>query len=137
MSTDALRKALTPDRDAVIAALADAELELEHLRAREAELEELIRRARELLGIRPGDVVPGGGIVAPVGPMTLHEAMQHVLRTNGPMTSRQLADTINELGLYRQRQGGAAPAGQISARMKRYPNLFERGADGLIRLIGA
>jgi hypothetical protein len=134
VSADALRNALAPDPAAVAAALAAAEEELRELRERQAELEELIGRARAVLGLQVGDLSPGGEILAPVGDMTLHEAMQHVLRTLGPMSSRELAEAINSRGLYRQKQGGLVPAGQISARMNRYRNLFERDDAGRIRL---
>jgi HB1, ASXL, restriction endonuclease HTH domain len=134
VSIDALRNALAPDPDAVAAALSDAEQELRELRDRQAELEQLIGQARAVLGLRVGELSPGGEVVAPVGDMTLHEAMRHVLRTRGPMSSRELADAINEQGLYRQKQGGPVPAAQISARMSRYRDLFEKDTAGRIQL---
>lgn len=134
MSVDALRNALAPDPEAVAAALASAEQELRDLRDRQAELEQLIGQARAILGLKVGDLSRGGAVVAPIGDMTLHEAMRHVLRTQGPMTSRELAHAINEQALYRQKNGGPVPAGQISARMNRYRSLFERDPAGRIRL---
>jgi hypothetical protein len=134
VSVDALRNALAPDPDAVAAALASAEQELRELRDRQADLEQLIGQARAVLGLKVGELSPGGEVVAPVGRMTLHEAMRHVLRTRGPMSSRELANAINEQGLYRQKQGGAVPAGQISARLNRYRDLFERDSAGRISL---
>lgn len=134
-SADDLRSALAPDRVAVERALAAAEQELQELRERQVELELLITQARAVLGIRVGDVAPSGVVVAPVGDMTLHEAMRQVLRSDGPMTSRELADEINKRGLYRQRSGGPVPAGQISARMNRYPNYFKKVGDDLIGLL--
>ena len=134
VSADALRSALSPDPDALAAALVSAEHELRDLRNRQAELEQLIGQARAILGLKVGQLSPGGAVVAPIGDMTLHEAMQHVLRTHGAMTSRELADAINEQALYRQKKGGLVPAGQISARMNRYRDLFERDPAGRIRL---
>jgi hypothetical protein len=134
VSVDALRNALAPDPDAVADALASAEHELRELRARQAGLEELIGQARAILGLKVGELSPGGEVVAPVGDTTLHDAMRHVLRTHGPMNSRELADAINEQGLYRQRKGGPVPAGQISARLNRYRDLFEKDSDGRIHL---
>lgn len=134
-SADELRNALAPDRDAVERALAAAEQELQELRERQAELEVLITQARSVLGLKVGDVAPSGAVVAPVGDMTLHEAMREVLRAHGPMTSRKLADEINRRGLYRQKGGGPVPPGQISARMNRYPTYFKKVGDGLIGLL--
>jgi hypothetical protein len=49
----------------------------------------------------------------------------------GPMTARQLADFINQRGLYSRRDGTKVPANQISARANRYKHLFVRTARGL------
>lgn len=136
VSASALRSALAPDPDAVAAALVAAEEELRELRVREAELEQLIIQARSVLGLKVGDLTPAGDVLAPVGDMTLHEAMMHVLRARGPMSTRELADAINKQGLYRQKQGGPVPPGQISARMNRYKHLFVRDESGRIHLKG-
>ena len=57
--------------------------------------------------------------------MTLHEAMEQVLRETGhPMTRQELADAINEQGLYQRGDGNPLPASQIGARAKNYPHLF-------------
>ncbi|MBO9051625.1 HTH domain-containing protein [Curtobacterium flaccumfaciens] len=62
--------------------------------------------------------------------MTLHEAMIEVLRENGaPMTSREIADSINARELYRRKDGRALPAGQVSARARNYHQLFHRTAS--------
>jgi hypothetical protein len=50
------------------------------------------------------------------------------------LSTRELADAINEQGLYRQKQGGLVPPGQISARMNRYKQLFLRDEAGRIHL---
>ncbi len=67
--------------------------------------------------------------------LTLHEAMADVLRECGaPMKSRDLADLINVRRLYRPKSGKPLGASQVSARARRYPQLFEREGE-LIRLL--
>ena len=57
--------------------------------------------------------------------MTLHEAMEHVLKEEGrPMTRQELADAINEQDLYQRGDGYLVPSNQIGARAKNYPYLF-------------
>lgn len=64
------------------------------------------------------------------GHVTLHEAMIEVLRENGaPMTSREIADSINARELYRRKDGHALLAGQVSARARNYHQLFHRTAS--------
>lgn len=65
--------------------------------------------------------------------MTLHEAMEKVLRASDGMTSREIADAIARRGLYTKNDGLAAEASQISARARQYPEMFER-TGGVIRL---
>ena len=123
---DALRDALKPDRDAVREALADAERRLVALRAEEAELQQLIARAREELGVE-GDPVKG----VPVGRVTLHDAMVHVLRQRGGqgMTARDLANTVQDTGLYQKRDGSRLELNQIHARVNRYRELFDKNGS--------
>jgi hypothetical protein len=122
---DALRQALTPNRSAVKTALADAERRLVELRAEEAELEELIARAREALGIEFSDV---NGV--PVGRVTLHEAMAHVLREHGGgMRARDLAAAVTKSGLYRKKDGSTLEPNQIHARVNRYGDLFAKNGS--------
>lgn len=120
---NALRQALTPNRTAVKTALADAERRLVELRAEEAELEQLIARARKELGIE-GDRVKG----VPVGRVTLHEAMAHVLTEHGGegMRARELATAVMDSGLYRKRDGSTLEPNQIHARLNRYGDLFTK-----------
>jgi hypothetical protein len=122
---DALRKALTPSRSAVKTALVAAERRLVELRAEEAELEQLITRARRELGIE-GDQLEG----VPVGRVTLHEAMAHVLREHGGegMRARDIATAVMDSGLYRKKNGSMLEPNQIHARVNRYGELF--GKDG-------
>lgn len=56
--------------------------------------------------------------------MTLHEALVLILRENGnqPLV-RQLADAVNERGLYRRRDGSPVEIHQVHARIQQ-----QRGA---------
>lgn len=61
--------------------------------------------------------------------MTLHEAMVEVLREHsGWMYRDELARSIAERDLYRQRSDGPAPSDQLRLRARRYSQLFE-GSD--------
>lgn len=88
-------------------------------------------RLRDLLGR-----FDGPGTLKPVtdseSPLTLHAAMERVLREAGhSMRSRELADTINVMGLYHRRDRSPVPAGQITARAHRYPAIFKRTSAGV------
>lgn len=64
----------------------------------------------------------------------LHEAMRMVLlQSDGPMSSREMADEIEARALYLRGDGRPAGASQIGARARRYPHLFVLDA-GLIGL---
>jgi hypothetical protein len=123
---DALRQALTPDRSALKTALADAERRLVELRAEEVELEQLIARARKELGIEGAQV---NGV--PVGHVTLHEAMAHVLRQHGGegMRAREIAVAVTESGLYRKKDGSTLEPNQIHARVNRHGDLFAKNGS--------
>lgn len=61
----------------------------------------------------------------PTNSMTLHEAIEEVLRNSEcPLTFSEIATTINQKGLYSRKDGRPVPASQISARIKNYPHLF-------------
>lgn len=92
------------------------------------ELRERVASEEDALGT-PGPIARGGD----ARPLKLHEAMAVVLRdhNNEPRTPRQLAAEINERGLYRQRDGGTVPSGQISARLAHYQDIFERSLQGI------
>lgn len=96
------------------------------LRAEEAELEQLIARARKELGIE-SDQVQG----VPVGRVTLHEAMAHVLRKHGGegMRARELAAAVMDSGLYRKKDGSMLEPNQIHARVNRYDDLFTKNGS--------
>lgn len=60
--------------------------------------------------------------------MTLHEAIQVVLQ-NGPMTASEIASAVNSRQLYQRKDGAPVPSSQIHARIKNYPQYFERCGD--------
>ena len=111
--------------------LDEARAELEELRAREAQLDELIAQAEAAL--RAGETEEESN-----GRLTLHEALGQVLleRDNHWMTVRELADEVNKRGLYFRRDGSPVEPNQVHARTKNYTKLFEK--DGpRVRLRGA
>lgn len=122
----------------IAGALQSAEDELSAIRTREAELEELIRDARNALGgasshaEETAAATPRGSGGAP---LTLHEAIAQVLHANGNrwMSANELAAAVNGASLYRKRDGSAAEVNQVHARTNNYKALFEK-ADGRIRL---
>jgi hypothetical protein len=66
----------------------------------------------------------------------LHHEIERLIELNGrePMTSADLSDTINEEGRYVKKDGSPMTSSQISARVSKYPTLFERTDDGRIAL---
>lgn len=59
--------------------------------------------------------------------MTLHEAIVIVLRNkNQRMTTKQIANELNKLGLYTKRDGSPITDYQIHGRTKNYSHLFTR-----------
>lgn len=126
-----LRKVLEQNRPAIEAGLAEAERELAELDARRGELLGLISRARAALGEAP----PTPMRLA-AERLNLHEAMELVLRENDNewMTVREVADAINERGLYEKRDGSLVDPSQIHARANKYRAMFEKDGRRL-RLI--
>lgn len=60
-------------------------------------------------------------------PLTLHAAIEGVLADTGQsMTSRGIADVVNEQCLYVRGDGQPVPTSQISARIRKYPALFTK-----------
>jgi hypothetical protein len=66
----------------------------------------------------------------------LYDEIERIIELNNrePMTSADLADTINEEGRYLKKDGSPMMASQISARVNKYPMLFARTDDGRIAL---
>lgn len=57
--------------------------------------------------------------------MTLHSAIQEVLRAAGhPLTTQEIADAVNNRGLYMRGDGEPLPPSQVSARVRNYPEIF-------------
>lgn len=119
-----LEQALQKSRELIEAALADAREELAALDARRAELEALIAQGESALGGAPAPVVQDSGA-------TLHEALQRILRENGnrPLHVRQLADEVNQRGLYRRRDAGPVEVSQVHARTSTYDKVFGKGGS--------
>jgi hypothetical protein len=120
-----LRNVLDGVQRELTAGLADAEAELAQLDARRMELKSMIAKARAALGLESSSVV--AATAAPTR-LTLHEALAQVLRerANTWMSARHLADEVNARKLYAKRDGSAVEINQIHARVKNYPQLFEK-----------
>lgn len=118
-----LRTVLERNRPAIEAGLTEAERELAQLDARREELLGLISRAHAVL-----DEAPPTAMKPHAERLTLHEAIQLVLRENGNewMTVRELADEINNRGLYEKRDGSPVDPSQIHARANKYQQMFEK-----------
>ena len=114
-------------------ALTEAEQELDDLRARERRLEEMIGRARLLLGLDPTPAATVDPLRLASEQIPLHEAIAKVLRANGNrvMTARELADEINRNHLYVKGDGSPVDTGQIHARVHNYDRLFIRAGGGI------
>ena len=126
-----LNKALEESRPAIEAGLAEAERELAELNRRRQELEALLARARLILG----DVAsPSPEAVRKR--LTLHEAMEQVLRDRGNSwtTVHDLAADVNARRLYEKRDGSPVDPSQIHARANKYPTWFEKDGSR-VRLV--
>ena len=68
---------------------------------------------------------------------TLHKAMKIILleRESCTATTQELSVEIDQRGLYTRKDGNAARAKQINARVRQYPALFEFAGPGLVRLL--
>lgn len=66
----------------------------------------------------------------------LHHEIERLIELNDrePMTPADLSDTINEERRYVKKDGSPMTSSQISARVSKYPVLFERTEDGRIAL---
>ena len=71
-------------------------------------------------------------------PLSLHAAIRIVLlgRRNHTATTKEISEEIRERGLYlRPSDGEAARAGQINARVRKNPDMFEFIEPGVVRLL--
>lgn len=123
---DEIRESTRPELEGW---LAEAQ---ERRRALEWEMVQLdaeIARARSWLGEHGGDAGPAKGR------MTLHGAMELVLREGGNrgMKAADLARAIADRDLYRKGDGDHAGQHQVQARVSNYPDRFVRDS-GVIKL---
>src|ERR1035438_121890 len=68
---------------------------------------------------------------------TLHKAMRIILLEceSYTATTQELSVEIERRGLYIRKDGNAARARQINARVRQYPELFEFTSHGVVRLV--
>jgi hypothetical protein len=66
--------------------------------------------------------------------MYLHEAISAVIG-RGAMTCADISRAVNHRGLYRRKDGKPVPPSQISARVNKYPALFEEDRSRSPRLV--
>ena len=67
--------------------------------------------------------------------MTLHEAIEQVLQNaEKPLQSRDIADIINNLKLYKRKDGLPVSASQVTTRANNYTKLFTR-ETGKVKLV--
>lgn len=114
-------------RKEVEEALDRARRELAGWERRCQELREEIQQAEAFLGLEEDG---GEG----EGQMTLHGAMELILKEWGPTRITKLADEIDKRGLYRRRDGKPPGAHQIHARVHNYDDMFERVSPGVVGL---
>ncbi|MFN2590355.1 MAG: hypothetical protein ABR518_06265 [Actinomycetota bacterium] len=109
------------------AGIRSAHTQLVRLRQEVADLETLLFRAYDYTD-PTGYWVPWPPLPGPARPPTLHQAIQHVLRTqnNRWMATGKLTRYIKRLGLYVRRDGLPPTVNDVSARISSYPDLFER-----------
>ena len=68
--------------------------------------------------------------------MKLHEAIKMVLKDKGhSLPAKEIAYLINLNNMYERGDKTPVPAGQIHARVRRYPLLFKKDSLGKIVLI--
>lgn len=66
--------------------------------------------------------------------MKLHEAIDEILKRNGkPMTAPEIAAEINKAHLYTRGDEKPLPSSQIGARVKNYPQWFDRRGSYISR----
>lgn len=59
--------------------------------------------------------------------MTLHQAIVQVLeQSKCPLTTGEIADVLNARKLYKKGDGSSIKSSQISARIRKYPHLFNK-----------
>ena len=93
--------------------------------------EEYVRELARLLGHEPAS--PSTRSIPEPERLTLHEAMEAVLRDHGggPMPARQLANEVAARGLYQRLDGGRADYQQLLLRAKSYAAVFVVSPSGI------
>ncbi|MBU5425710.1 winged helix-turn-helix domain-containing protein [Tissierella pigra] len=56
--------------------------------------------------------------------ITLHEAIKRVINEYGSTTVEEITLRVNEYGLYERKDKKPIPKNQVSARIRKYPDLF-------------
>ena len=56
--------------------------------------------------------------------MTLHEAIKRVINEYGSTTVEEITLRVNEYGLFERKDKKPVPKNQVSARIRKYPNMF-------------
>ena len=68
--------------------------------------------------------------------MKLEEAIVYLLvKRNGGMTTDQIADAINQQGLYRRKDGQPVTSKQVYATICRFPEMFAKEAGRIMLMI--
>ncbi|MGM9796941.1 MAG: hypothetical protein ACI3ZY_05095 [Parabacteroides sp.] len=68
--------------------------------------------------------------------MKIEEAILYVLvRRNGGMTTDQIADTINQQGLYHRKDGQPVTSKQVYATVCHFPAMFTKEGGRIMLLI--
>lgn len=113
-------------RDELTGDLEAAKRIVENLRAQLGEAERRVQSYQALLAFDVDDARSPGAV--PIGHVTLHVAMQMVLKDapNHMMRPADLAAAIHARGLYRMRDGRPVESQQIHARVGNYEHLFVR-----------
>jgi hypothetical protein len=117
-------------------ALVRARQELAELELRKEALEAEVTSAEAWLGLT-GQQTDEEKVVRQGVRLTLHAAMEQVLREHGPMKVADIAQVIAERGMYQRKDGKPAGPHQIHARVHNYPDTFVRVSPGEIGLKGA
>lgn len=65
---------------------------------------------------------------------TLHNAIIDVLDTYGPLNAKQIANIINVYHLYEKKDKSEVQPRQITARVNKYPDLFEINEGTITKL---
>ncbi|NVM96172.1 GIY-YIG nuclease family protein [Arthrobacter wenxiniae] len=70
--------------------------------------------------------------------LTLHVAIERILADAGrSLTTREIADAVNAHGLYARADGQPVPTSQVSARLRKYPALFNKVGNQMSLVVNA